>query len=560
MKLKNLLSRDVGTDHPSEANRVYTVPYMIDMAGSIPGIRIHWPTVKANDRNMQMVMNANNGLTLGTATLPGGKMTTTIGRKYALTDLEDDEELSMLGVSLQWKGEDDGGDDTVVASDNDSLVRRRAAKATTTTTSTTTTGSVDSMTTHLVRGMPYATMEYSGPTALPSITSGLRLATAPLIDGSTKLECAKMILDEKTQKPVYLSPDAPSGTVKSDVLLHFTSSDFTWIVFFSRPVQITCYELPWTQGMVGVLPETMFQMFVTPVSSSSSDDDPLVVRVALADECTTGHSNVAEHCEEKRIMKDADEYLDLLRDNAGVYPKSPVLGIDMSGEDKLKEARYTFDWDVQSFSSNDGVEKEVLMFALPHHQEMLESIDGVSTNKVLSDYCKPTFHGSTCLVKGNTWSLAEKLGERQSFIAERPPTAHAIPDLAKALAYDIKYELEDNLQRAALDTYFSGKILARMGRVLLVAKELQNLADGVEPEIGSYGDDLDEEWYSSSVAAAKKVSLPSEQEFEQALERLKAGVEVWIDGSGEAQFLYDATWGGLVNCGCRYTGMRFFNL
>ena len=605
-----MLSRNAGTDHPSEANRVYTVPYIIDTAGPIPGIRVHWPTVKAGVRNMQMVVNSANGLTLGSAAVPSTTKSTPtkIGRKYTLADMDEDEELSMLGVSLQWKGHDGSDDD-----DDDDDDNAMAEKETSTMMpSTSTSGSglrktkgdddngddnegdtVDNMmTTHLVRGMPYATMVYSGDSISPSITSGGLLASPPLIDGSKKLTCGEMALDEITQRPTkYSSSKTESSmTVEREVLLHFESSDFTWVVFFSKPVQISCYEVPKNDGMVGILPDTMFQLFVT--SSNSDDDDgdnnkPLVTRVALVDECTTGKSNVAEHCEEKRRMKGSDDYLDLLRASSGMYPKNPILELDMSTEEKKEEARYAFDWDVRSFKnsaddtsetrrtkedegdvtvegldgvdSNDGTmkEDEVLMFALPHHQKMLESIDGVSSNKVLTDYCKPTFHGSTCLVRGNKWSLVEKLGERQSFIADRPPEASVIPDLAKALAYDIKYELSPNLKIGAADTYFPGKILARMGRVLMISKELQNLKDGVDSDIGSYADDLDEEWYSKSVAAAKKVSLPSEKEFQKALDALKNGIDVWINGKGQAQYLYDDSWGGFVNCGCRYTGESY---
>ena len=72
------------------------------------------------------------------------------------------------------------------------------------------------------------------------------------------------------------------------------------------------------------------------------------------------------------------------------------------------------------------------------------------------------------------------------------------------------------------DTYFSGKMLAKLGRVLVIADEM-----------GMKGSD----------------------KFEPALAHLRAGVEVWLNGSAESPFLYDQKWGGMVMCGCDYNGL-----
>jgi hypothetical protein len=36
------------------------------------------------------------------------------------------------------------------------------------------------------------------------------------------------------------------------------------------------------------------------------------------------------------------------------------------------------------------------------------------------------------------------------------------------------------------------------------------------------------------------------------LNRLKSGVEIWLNGSAESPLLYDKTWGGIVMCGCDF--------
>jgi endo-1,3(4)-beta-glucanase len=71
--------------------------------------------------------------------------------------------------------------------------------------------------------------------------------------------------------------------------------------------------------------------------------------------------------------------------------------------------------------------------------------------------------------------------------------------------------------RGAGDTYFSGKMLSKLARILVLANE-----------IGSV----------------------EQTDFDNALGRLRSGVEIWLNGSAESPLLYDKNWGGLVMCGC----------
>ena len=162
---------------------------------------------------------------------------------------------------------------------------------------------------------------------------------------------------------------------------------------------------------------------------------------------------------------------------------------------------------------------ELLMFATPHHQERLRPIIS-SSNTVQHVGCTPTIHGPACPVLGGQWSLVEHL-HRTSFHASSSPRLEMIPDIKKALDEDLEYLIPENYMRGAGDTYFSGKMLAKLARILTIADEI----GGVD-----------------------------QQKFDSALGRLRSGVEIWLNGSAESPLLYDNKWGGIVMCGCDYNG------
>jgi hypothetical protein len=425
-----------------------------------------------------------------------------------------------------------------------------------------------------VRGMPYATMEYhlgGGKEStlfslIPTVLAGKVLASDPVVDNSTKTTTLKCgVLDTQDQ----VSKTGKSQVVEQELSLHFKGSDFTWMVFVSRPVTATCASAPdpETQASTPENPavprDTMFQLQLH--ESPNFATSPLVVRIALVNECTTGKATIAAHCDKSRRMANPDGYVDMLRKSAHIYPHgNPSVELDF-GDDSLvvddtNTSRIVMDWDIVDSTTVSGSnelaedEEELIMFALPHQQEMMESSSG-SSNTVLDDFCKPTFHGRTCLVKGHSWSLVEDLGPRPSLSAARPPKAESMELLAHTLAKDIHYALSENLQRGAADTYFSGKVLARMGRVVAIANELKALASDPETACEILYDPVlvDTDHCQASAKAAQKVKLPSDKEVQTALEGLRDAVEVWINGLAEATYVYDKTWGGLINCGCNYT-------
>ena len=104
------------------------------------------------------------------------------------------------------------------------------------------------------------------------------------------------------------------------------------------------------------------------------------------------------------------------------------------------------------------------------------------------------------------------LQDRQSLIRYQ--------SLADALSDDIHYKLSDNMFRGASDTYFSGKILARLGRVIVIASEMNKLAAG-DIEDGMYTD-VDDASLSLSMEAAAAADLPSDDDIANSVEQLKA--------------------------------------
>mmetsp|Transcript_10461 Transcript_10461/g.25692 ORF Transcript_10461/g.25692 Transcript_10461/m.25692 type:complete len:766 (+) Transcript_10461:163-2460(+) len=343
------------------------------------------------------------------------------------------------------------------------------------------------------------------------------------------------------------------------------------------------------------------------VSAEEEEEEELVVRMALLDECTTGRGIIKAHCDNLKKLgydtvsdktKKSKEYLKVLREGAMLYPRSPSVGTEFpmeeaedggGGGEEQRATDVVFDWDAVPVRSegarvaprevvasvvagslglraenggeddNDNDDDDAfVMFALPHHLESL-STNAMGSKAYDDSLCLHTFHGRTCLVRGSAWRMSVSHGAPQSFVADRPPAADAIPSIAEALREDVGFELSPNVLRGAADTYFPAKILAKMGRIIEINEELKSLknSDGDE-DTYDYPDASDGE-IEDAVSAAADVALPTDEEVEALLDDLQRAVEIWLipggkeEGGAEAEFLYDASWGGFVNCGCKYT-------
>lgn len=107
--------------------------------------------------------------------------------------------------------------------------------------------------------------------------------------------------------------------------------------------------------------------------------------------------------------------MQVLREHSNVYPTSPTVkyafadpeGALTPDSPDSKSAYLFFDWAAKSFPSKKNVEdKELIMFALPHHIDVLRQLDGESSNEVI-DHSAVSLHGIVKLVKGGLWAMEE---------------------------------------------------------------------------------------------------------------------------------------------------------
>jgi len=474
---QNMLRLDVDQE-PTKNHRVYTVPYILDAAGIVPGIRAHATRLEATPSQVMLQIDEPYALTLGAMTEVKGEATvaTVLDKGYSV------HEATALGLTLHW-------------------------------------GSY--MKSTLVRGSPYVTMIYNmaDPSAissgiLPTMHWQLDTSEMPIVDGTRTVDCQS--------EPVF--------TVERDIELAFLNSNQRWLVFFSRRVQLQCHNERGSPTILQVLKD---------------DDDYekplLVVRGALI---VSSYSTNDDH---ELFSKN---YANQLRAHADIYPGQSTA-VTHSFDEESDQTRISFNWDPQSMrirkiydvdqmisrtsggdSSGRGSD-EMMMFALPHHQEVLSG-----NNSVMSNCCTISLLGPVCLTKGNIWNMYEDL-PTVDFQAPRHPDPKYVPVLAKALLEDIRYQIPQNFQIGAGDTYFSGKTIAKLARILLITEEMKDLC-----EDGSNNSEYDE--------ACDGLELPNKDEIDEALEQLRDTVTVWVKTNSQAPFVYDNAWGGLISCGCLY--------
>jgi hypothetical protein len=118
-----------------------------------------------------------------------------------------------------------------------------------------------------------------------------------------------------------------------------------------------------------------------------------------------------------------------------------------------------------------------------------------------------------------------------AFRAPRPPAPWAISQLAESLSHDLHYTLPKYFRHGIGDTYFSGKMLAKLARILVVAEEVKELCDDETPsQSGSNG-------YED---VCENVSLPSDEDIADAVATLRSSVEIWINGTAVTPFVFDS--------------------
>lgn len=514
---ENLLLFDPNQGYTSN-NQVYSMPFILDVSGPIPGLRMNLPTKLANDQVVQMYSIPDFGLTIGG-----------IGWQEATESASDKANLhAIYGNSMTYDLSEPPSELGLVLRYGDDDKK--------------------SMRTPIIRGMPYGTMIYKSGIQ-PSIFSTSVLKADPVIDGKTvNMNCTDSSLARKGD--VTLFP------VEKEVQLHFAKSDFTWMVFYSRPVNVYCLQNTETNE---------FQLIAEDSPSDAKND--LVVRLALLDSCSSGEGYPYFCANNPHKSKVTNAKRELLRQHADVYPYSPSVHflVERSDFEVEPSALIEFNWDATSMStmekvSGDGSNKGILMFALGHQiEEMTKQNSTVLMHE--TNHCEETLHGTTCLSvpvnnSDNTvWSMYQDLSfvnnlGNNKFTAPRPPHYSLFPALAESLSTDIHYKIPDNYVIGAGDTYFSGKMLAKLGRILVISRELKALCSGKTH--GMYSENNIDHGNIRKSCRKIEEKLPSDEDVQAAIDELKKGVEIWLNGKAEAPFAYDGQWGGLVNCGCAW--------
>jgi Glycosyl hydrolase family 81 C-terminal domain len=394
----------------------------------------------------------------------------------------------------------------------------------------------------VTKGMPYATMIYknihndddhkNGDFVVPTVAAEIALAANPIVDGSTSIQCSPSG-----------SSSSNSGTkakpflVEREVELFFKGSDFTWIVFVSEPVMMHC-----------VLDDNGFmKLQVLDWNEDTDISRNLIVRIALSKKCTSGVNPIFCHQEKLHptaLLLGQGNYAKQIRKHANFYP-GPNTKFDYEFDDATTSTM-TFDWDVQNMLDvalhpvpANTSDISLIGFALPHHFDIISQVPPSDTDI----YCVSTLIGPACLYEGPVWELKEAI-PAIGFRAPRPPAPWAIPSIAQSLQHDINFTLPSFYIRGAGDTYFSGKMLAKLGRILLIAEELSELCNNTDGSDDTYTE------------ACHNITVPSVANVSNAVDRLRSSVEIWINGTGETPFVYDAAWGGVVSCGCDFDGAK----
>ncbi len=181
----------------------------------------------------------------------------------------------------------------------------------------------------------------------------------------------------------------------------------------------------------------------------------------------------------------------LLDAHSDAYPTGGTVSATATGD----QAELVFDWELASMSG--GSATQALQCALPHHLPVLQETPEAGT-------AYPTIKGNLPLVLGGAWHMTEAL----TTIGFESPSGIAPSleqDVRDALAADANWPINAN------DTYFGAKQLAAVGRMAVIADELNETA----------------------LAANYRTNLGN-------------ALHPWLNATNSDPLRYDETWGGVI--------------
>lgn len=194
----------------------------------------------------------------------------------------------------------------------------------------------------------------------------------------------------------------------------------------------------------------------------------------------------------------------LLDAHADACPTAAVVSASATGD----MGELIFDWQVVSMTGGDpGIP---LLCALPHHVPVLE--ESVNASAVY-----PTIKGDMHPVAATTWHMYEPL-TTIGFESPEGIAPSLEQDVRDALAADVNWPI------TAGDTYFGGKQLAAVGRLAVIADELNETALAQS--------------YRSTLAAS---------------------LHPWLNETNSDPLRYDETWGGVISSSGGSFGQGLYN-
>jgi hypothetical protein len=228
------------------SHKIFQLPYAIDAAGYLPGLRAHHVQIKGETTAVEMIYEPTYGFNIGANEefIKGHEVAS--NKNLA---------VARMAVTLQWKSESYDADET---------------------------GPM--MYSPIVRGAPYISMVYSD--ASPRMFMEHPLESDPVVDQggwfTPKPKCGSTWGE-------YSKP----FTVHKELRLEFTVSDYTWILFVSEPTEFVCSSVPLSEkppskaqakklGLDDTMTAPYFDLKATKPMSKG------MVRVAFANNCTHG--------------------------------------------------------------------------------------------------------------------------------------------------------------------------------------------------------------------------------------------------------------------------------
>ncbi|GAB5362024.1 hypothetical protein AAMO2058_000762700 [Amorphochlora amoebiformis] len=276
--------------------------------------------------------------------------------------------------------------------------------------------------------------------------------------------------------------------------------DETWIIYAYPPLELRCTASnpPMALQALGPYQGTL--------------------RVAISNNCTFGQSS--HHCRSDGhggfIRGEPKGYRDLLNKHASTM----VTGGDVSYEFRDDKAHVSFNWhtvELRKNTSGNVKKGEALMLTLPHHRQVLDSDLKNKTYKTLAGH--RSIHGVQHVLTGSRWNLTEHLSTIAWTAPRKVNDIDKINAIKAAAENDLKWELPWNYKTGTGDPYNAGKMMAKMANIAIIAEEMD----------------------------------VSKHKISKFLDPLEDALGLWLNGSSGNSLVYDASWGGVVSCGCLYS-------